>query len=173
MNSTPNTDTDDEKSGQSENFNDRFAWSANNYGEIENLEVPWDVDYINGTGTVMPPPDYSLAIAVIVTILVMIFFLLIGALAFKRNHKDIRIFGDIIRLRSRKYFKENDKKSNSEYNNEVDETTIEENELKENDGSHEIAIEITEHEDNEIKTANKKFDIIKLFKKQKNSRNDK
>ncbi len=170
LNTIPNAGADEEPENQSHSWTDRFGWSAENYGEIEKLEVPWDVDYIYGIGTVMPPPDNSLIIAMLVTLIVLAFFMMIGILAFKKNHKDIRIFGDIIRFRSRKYFKENDKKTISEYNNEVIKNP-EEEEIEKIDTDDVISIEITETDD-EGKTGNNTFGLRKFFSKRLKDKNN-
>jgi len=169
LNSIPDADIDIRQPVQNPNINDRFSWSAELYGEIEKLEVPWDVDHIYGIGVVMPPKDNTLIIAILITLFVMAFFLVVGILAFRRNHKDIRIFGEIIRFRSSKYFKENDKKSISEYNGE--ETEISEKKTEDiaddsnSDISSAISIEITENEDVENSENNKTSGIMKFFKK--------
>lgn len=97
----------------------RLVWTPGKYGEIEYLEVPWDVDYIYGPMTVLPPRDYSWIYAILITTFVSAIFIAAAILAFKKNHKDIRIIGDIIRVKT--------KKKNKDESDKIDEPLSESN----------------------------------------------
>lgn len=69
-----------------------LVWSPGLYGTIIPLEVPWNVDYVYGAGVVAPPRDYSWIITVFVTIAIVLFFLFLGVVSFRKKHKGQRLF---------------------------------------------------------------------------------
>lgn len=71
---------------------DPMTWTPIIYGEILPLEVPWDVDYIYGSGVVLPPVDYSWIIILSITIAIILFFLLISLASFKKKHQGSNLF---------------------------------------------------------------------------------
>ncbi|MHB1483594.1 MAG: RCC1 domain-containing protein [Saccharofermentanales bacterium] len=73
---------------------DPLLWAPDLYGTINPLEVPWDVDYIYGAGIITPPVDYSWMIALIITIVIVAFFLFLGIAAFKKKNRGHKLFRD-------------------------------------------------------------------------------
>ncbi|MHB8961578.1 MAG: RCC1 domain-containing protein [Saccharofermentanales bacterium] len=76
---------------------DYLRWSPDLYVGIHPPEVPWNVDYIYGPGVVLPPEDNSINVAVGITVTVIVLFLLISLVSFRRTHKGHGLIEEIFR----------------------------------------------------------------------------
>lgn len=74
---------------------DPFAWTADMYGSVTVMEVPWNVDYIYGKGVVLPPDDNSWITAIVVTIAVFLLIAFLASKSFRKTHTGKRLFKDV------------------------------------------------------------------------------
>ncbi len=79
-----------------ENNPDLMIWSPEIYGTIVPLEVPWNVDYVYGAGVVLPPKDYSWIIVLCITAAILVFFITISAISFRKRHQGKKLFKSIL-----------------------------------------------------------------------------
>lgn len=101
-----------EPAGSTSGKTDELAWSPALYGEIIPLEVPWNVDYVYGKGVVLPPKDYTWIVAVAVSVAVVLFFVFLAMVSFKRNHQGHTLFKDIFETIGRKLKRRKNRKQN-------------------------------------------------------------